>query len=40
MNRVEEEYHVQQYKHIYRSTEMFVDWLENRGFLGGGGGKT
>lgn len=36
MKRWEEEYHGKQYQHIYRSTEVFVNWLENKGFLGGG----
>lgn len=39
MNKLEEEYHVKQYQHIYRSTEVFVDWLENKDFLRGGGAK-
>lgn len=39
MNELETGYHVKQYQYIYRSTEVFVDWLENKGFLRGGGGK-
>lgn len=37
MNKFAEGYHVKQYEHIYRSTEVFVNWLESKGFLSGGG---
>lgn len=40
MNELETGYHVKQYQYIYRSTEVFVDWLENKGFLRGGGVKS
>lgn len=36
MKEWEIEYHVKQMDHPYRSTEKFVDWLEEMGFLGRG----
>lgn len=29
----DKKYHERQYEHIYRSTEKFVDWLEQLGYL-------
>lgn len=31
-----DDYHIRQFQNIYRSTEVFVEWLEEKGFLGGG----
>lgn len=39
MDKLAEKYHVKQYQHIYRSTEVFVDWLENKELLTWGGGQ-
>lgn len=39
MKKYEEEYHVKQFLNIYRSTECFVNWLENNGFFKERGGK-
>ena len=33
MNKIAEGYHVKQYQSIYRSTELFANWLENKGFF-------
>lgn len=30
----DKEYHKRQYEHVYGSTERFVDWLEQLGYLG------
>lgn len=35
MNQKAKQYHIRQYQHIYRSTEVFVEWLENKGFFAG-----
>lgn len=41
MKKWEEEYHTKQFLQVYRSTEIFVNWLENKGFLcEEGGAKT
>ncbi len=36
MKKYELDYHVKQMEHIYRSTEIFVNWLEERGIMGNG----
>lgn len=36
MKKWEIEYHIKQMDHPYRSTEKFVDWLEELGFMGKG----
>lgn len=36
MEKYHEDYHVKQIKNTYRSTEVFVEWLEEQKFVGGG----